>query len=415
MNKRHSIVSVVISLQVLTCLAGLSTALASGSSYSRFGVGDLVRFGSSRLDAMGGTGIALLGDGFINRLNPAGLAGITHTRISGGFEYSSFFSKDNHGSDRYSRGTFKGLAFAIPVDKGYGITLLLETSPYSNVNYALQQRDTIVTQDFYGTGGLSLLSFGGSITPVNKLSLGFKLNYLFGRIQQFGRFDFVDPTFLDSDISRSDFHSGFNLTAGAIYEGTGDLLSAPSLSPLALGFVISTPAKLSVNRESILTTTESFDTTATSSGKVDIPLALGFGVSYLFDSRYYLTADVYLQNWESAKFFGSHPAEIRNSTRVGVGFESLPQRETETFWRRVAYRAGFYYNSTYYRINNKPVDEWFVTGGVGVPIGPDARIDIGLHVGFRGTTADNLQRDTIVRLTLSLSASEAWFMKLEDE
>ena len=415
MNKRRCVLAAILSLLWLICSAGFSTASASGSSYSRFGLGDLVRYGSSRLDAMGGTGIALLSDGFINRLNPAGLARISRTRISGGFEYSGYFSSDKQGSGSYRRGTFKGLAFAIPIDKDYGITLLLETSPYSNVNYALQRRDTILTQDFFGTGGLSLLSLGGSVSPLNKLSLGLKLSYLFGRIQQVGRFDFVDPTFLDSEILRSEFHSGFNLTVGAIYEGAGDLLNAPSLSPLTLGFVVSTPTKLSVNRESVLTTKESFDTTATSSGKVDIPLALGFGASYLFASRYYLTADVFHQSWESAKFFGSHPVEIRNNTRVGVGFESLPERETETFWRRVAYRAGFYYNSTYYRINNKPIDEWFVTGGVGVPIGADARINIGLHVGFRGAASDNLQRDTIVRLTLSLSASEAWFIKLEEE
>ncbi|MBM4161906.1 MAG: hypothetical protein FJ217_12520 [Ignavibacteria bacterium] len=399
----------------LSCFAAFSIVFAGGSSYSRFGVGDLLRYGGSRLDAMGGAGIALLGDGFINRLNPAGLSRISRTRISGGLEYSSYFSKDSKEEGRYSRAAFKGVAFAIPIDKDYGITLLLESSPYSYVHYATQVRDTVVTQDFFGTGGLSALSFGGSVTPLDKFSVGFKLNYLFGRIRQFGRFGFADPTFLDSEISRSDFHSGFSFTAGAIYEGLSDLLNAPSLSPLTLGFVLTTPTTLSVERESVFSTAESFDTTATSSGKVDVPLGFGFGASYLLASRYYLTADAYHQSWGSAKFFGVHPAELRNSTRVGVGFESLPQRETASFLQRVAYRAGFYYNSTYYTFNNSPVDEWFVTGGFGVPIGPEARINIGLHLGFRGTTSNNLQRDTIFRLSLSLSANEAWFIRIEED
>ncbi len=405
----------VLGLFGLLSFATLSIVFAGGSSYSRFGVGDLLRYGGSRLDAMGGAGIALLGDGFINRLNPAGLSRISRTRISGGLEYLSYTSKDSRETGTYSRAVFKGVAFAIPIDKDYGITLLLESSPYSSVDYATQVRDTIVTQDFFGTGGLSSLSFGGSVTPLNKLSIGFKVNYLYGRIRQFGRFGFADPTFLDSEISRSDFHSGFNFTAGAIYEGMGDLLNIPSLSPLTVGFVLTTPTTLSVERESVFSTAESYDTTATSSGKVDVPIGYGFGAAYLLASRYYLTADAYHQNWGSARFFGVHPVELRSSTRLGVGFESLPQRETASFLQRVAYRAGFYYNSTYYTFNNSSVDEWFVTGGFGVPIGPDARINIGLHLGFRGATTNNLQRDTIFRLSFSLSASEAWFVRIEED
>ena len=57
----------------------------------------------------------------------------------------------------------------------------------------------------------------------------------------------------------------------------------------------------------------------------------------------------------------------------------------------------------------------FVTGGLGIPIGPEARLDVNLHLGTRGTTSNNLQRDTILRLTVGVSASEVWFMKVEDE
>lgn len=405
-----------ILLYALAAIAGvISPAVAGGPTYTRFGVGDLVRYGGSRLDAMGGAGIALIGDGFLNRLNPAGIARISHTRFSGGFEYTNYRSTDAFGEGRYARGTFKGLAFGIPIAKDYGITLLLEASPYSNVSYATQFRDSTLEQDFIGTGGLSLLSVGGSYVPAKQLTFGAKFNYVHGRIRQVGSFRFADPTFLNSEIHRSDFYSGFNFTIGGIYDGIGDLLNAPSLSPLAIGFVISTPTTLTVNRESVLATSESTDTTATSTGNADLPIAYGLGLSYLFGSRYYVTGDIYHQRWEEAKFFGSRLPQIRNSTRIGVGFEALPQRETDTFLKRIAYRAGFYYSSTSYAFNGTPIDEVFVTGGFGIPIGPDARLNIGIHLGTRGTTTNNLQRDTIFRLSLSLSASEIWFMKAEDE
>jgi len=400
---------------LLIAAIGSSTASAGGSSYSRFGVGDLVRYGGNRLDGMGGAGLGLTGDGFLNLLNPAAIGKLSHPLFSGAWEYTNFSSSDALGSGRYARGSFKGAAFGIPIDQEYQISVMLEASPYSNVNYATAAEDSVLRQDFYGTGGLSLLSLSASVAPFNKLTLGGKLNYIHGRIRQAVNFKFIDPSFMNSEIDRSDFYSGFNVTLGGIYEGMGDLFGSAALQPLTVGFVLSTPTKLSVNRESILTTSESTDTTATNAGKLDLPIAYGVGLSYLISSQYVVTADVYHQQWQNASFQGSTLPEIRNSTRVGVGFEALPARDLLSFWKRVAYRAGFYYNASSYEFNGTPINEMFVTGGLGFPIGPEARLDVNLHLGTRGTTSNNLQRDTILRLTVSVSASEVWFMKVQDE
>jgi len=390
-------------------------ALAGGSTYSRFGVGDLVRYGGSRLDGMGGAGIALSGSNYLNLLNPAAIGKIQYTRFTGGYEFSNFSSSDDLESGRFARGSFKGAAFGFPIDKEYNIAAVLEASPYSSVNYATQMQDTIVRQDFYGTGGLSLLSLGGSISPVNKLTLGAKLNYVHGRIRQAVNFTFQDASFTNSEIERSDFYAGFNVTLGGLYEGVGDLLGSKALQPLTIGFILSTPTTLSVNRESVLTTSVSTDTTYTNSGKTDLPLAYGLGLAYQVENKYVFTADMYHQQWQNAKFQGAVLPEFRNSTRIGAGFEALPGGPLEPFWKRAAYRAGLYYNATSYVVNGTPINEFFLTGGLGLPIGPEASLDINLQLGTRGTTSNGLQRDTIVRLTVSVSGSEVWFMKVEDE
>ncbi|MGA3244913.1 MAG: hypothetical protein ABSE41_09865 [Bacteroidota bacterium] len=400
---------------LLVMAAVLSHAVAGGSTYSRFGVGDLVRYGGSRLDGMGGAGIALSGDGFLNLLNPAAIGMIKYTRFAGGFEFTNYNSTDAFGNGRFARGNFKNAAFGFPIDKEYNIAVMLEASPYSNVDYATQTKDTVVQQDFYGSGGLSLLSLGASVSPINKLTLGAKLNYVHGRIRQAVNFTFFDPTFTNSQIDRSDFYSGFNVTLGGLYEGLGDLVGSPALQPLTVGFILSTPTTLSVNRESVLTTSVSTDTTYTNAAATDLPIAYGLGLSYAFSNRYVVTADVYHQQWQNAKFQGTVLPEIRNTTRFGAGFEALPGGNLESFWKRVAYRGGFYYNETSYIFNGTPINEVFLTGGLGLPIGPEARMDVNLHLGTRGSTSNNLQRDTIIRLTVSVSASELWFMKVEDE
>jgi hypothetical protein len=364
---------------------------------------------------MGGAGISLIGDGFLNRLNPAGIARISFTRFAAGFEYSNYSSSDANASGMYARGTFKGLGIGFPISRDHGIAMMIEASPYSIVNYATQTADSLLQQDFYGTGGLSMISVGATYAPAKRLTFGAKMNHVYGRIRQVGNFTFSDPTFLSSEIQRSDYYGGFTLTIGSIFDGFGNLFNSPSFDPLCIGFVLTTPTTLSVDRESVLSTNESTDTTFRGTGKVDLPVSFGFGLSYLFASRYVVTGDASFMQWENAQFFGSTIPQMRNSSRFGIGFEALPLRETDSFLKRIAYRAGIYYNATNYVINGTGINEIFLTGGVGVPIGPDTRLNIGLQAGTRGTTSNNLQRDMIFRLSLSVSSSEIWFMKVEDE
>ena len=412
-TKAHSLSLLLCSF--LLTIGVTFTSFAGGPVYNRFGVGDLLRYGGGRIDAMGGAGIALIGDGFLNRLNPAGIARISFTRFSGGFEYSDVLSQDASGNSEYGRGGFKGLGVGFPIARDYGVAMMIEASPYSTVNYTTQTSDSLVQQDFYGTGGLTTLSVGGTYAPLKRLAFGAKMNYVYGRLRQVANFTFSDPSYLNSEVHRSDYYGGFTFTLGGIYDGFGELFNSPSLEPLSLGFVLTTPTAMTVDREALLETSQSIDTTFTGTGNVDLPVSFGFGLSYLFSNRYVVTGDASFQQWQNAKFFGATIPQLRNSTRIGVGFEVLPLRETESFLKRIAYRAGFFYNQTNYQINGTGINELFLTGGLGVPIGPDTRLNVGLQLGTRGTTSNNLQRDTILRLSFSISASEVWFMRVEDE
>jgi hypothetical protein len=100
---------------------------------------------------------------------------------------------------------------------------------------------------------------------------------------------------------------------------------------------------------------------------------------------------------------------------MSSGIEFLPARDAVSYWQRVVYRAGAAYNSTYYSFNGETIREAFATAGIGLPISADARLNLGLQAGIRGTTANGLQRDTIVRFSLTISGSELWFLKFEED
>ena len=133
------------------------------------------------------------------------------------------------------------------------------------------------------------------------------------------------------------------------------------------------------------------------------------------DGRYLIGTDVSFQDWSRYEEIGRHPTELRNSFRWSIGAERLPARQPTSFGSRVAYRLGFNYNATYYRVKNESLNELFVAGGIGFPLGPEARLNVAVEYGFRGTTANQLQEDNIVRFMVTLNIGELWFVRPPEE
>ncbi len=404
---------------MLISLAASCSLQAGGPIYSRYGLGDLYYFGGSRAFAMGGAGVAFFGDGFINRLNPAGIAGITSTRFSGTFEFTNYNSTDPSGSSRYARGDFGGLSVTIPISKEYGVSLVGGMNPYSTVNYAVSKNDApqgiSALEEFYGSGGITRLDFGSSVGLTNHIHLGVKLNHLVGTIRNTSTMTFSDNTYSNNELTLSDHYSGFLYTIGGTIEGLGGLVDAPFAKSLVLGFVVETPASIDVREQRFVLAASQYDTLSTQIGTADIPLFLAVGATYTFADRYVLAAQLSTQDWSAAKSLGVHPIGLRNSFRVGGGFEIHPKKDADSYVGHIIYRAGAYYNSSYLELNNQGINSAFVTAGVGLPIGTQSLLNVGVQYGVNGTTTAGLQQDNIFRLTVSISGSELWFIRLPEE
>jgi hypothetical protein len=415
-----------VKIFLLTFIAGFPmVTFAGGSSFSRYGFGDLLRYGDSRTYAMNGTGIALVNDGFINELNPAGLTRISYTRFSAGFEYNNFLSKDEIGSSFYSTGGFQGLAFAFPISTENGIVLSTEFTPYSKVSYGITSSsiDSLTqsqqNKTFYGSGGLSSIGFGLSASPSTTLHVGARLNYMYGSTRQYQTILFDNTSLTPTTFDRSAYYSGFTLTLGVIYEDVANLLNAPALRPLTLGLTMTTGSSLDANIQRTYPASSYFfsDSIITENSTAGLPLSLGFGLSYFHQNRYRFLGDFVFENWGSTKQFGL-PADslsLRNSFRTSIGFEAIPAKDADTFWKRIVFRTGFAYNSTYYKINGVGINEYTFSAGFGLPLGLESQLNIGFHVGMRGSTDSHLQKDTIVRISVGVSASEIWFLRFDEE
>ena len=103
-------------------------------------------------------------------------------------------------------------------------------------------------------------------------------------------------------------------------------------------------------------------------------------------------------------------------SRFGIGLERIPARDLGASWTdRVSLRLGMAITNTYFSPYNTGITEWDLTGGFSTPLSGDARLHVALVYGWRGTTNGNLSKDHIFRLNASISLSELWFIRSDEE
>lgn len=411
---------------VLAILLGAHPAFAqlNGSGYSRYGIGDLLYYPNSRSAGMGGTDIALLPSNSIDIINPANWTRITLTRFSISGIYRRISTSDQTTSGNFGSTLFNGVTFAMPVVPSHGIVTALSLSPYSNVGY------TIITPSgengynydlqFHGEGGLSRAQLGVSANLGWAINTGFSYNYYFGTLQNNITQTFTSGSYSNSEAIREVNLKGSGFTFGIVYAGLGNLLNLPERTELHAGAFISTTTYLAADEERQTKSTDNnsnstIDTLAMRSYHLKVPLRCGAGLAFTSD-RFSLGSDIVLQNWNEDQYPGALTATMRNTYRWSMGGEFIPRRESNApFLQKLAYRLGTYYYTTYYVIHDQPIDEFGVTGGFSIPVLGETRIDITGEYGVRGTTDFNLQRDHLFRLSFTLTAGEAWFVRPPEE
>jgi len=402
------------------CLAQAAHAVGDGSPYSLFGIGEITYAPGNQSTARGYTGIGLALENSINGIAPASWARINRTRIEAGLLYQGFKTSDSRGSLLMARSDFNGALLALPVDSSRGIVFVGGVTPYSRVNYNFFQEGSSTgvdhTINYVGKGGLAKAQGGLSYALGQDLAVGASVNYVFGSLEHQRIFlssagGTTNGTWVDKTSARGLFG-----TFGLRYSGFGKILEG--LDGLSMGLVVDSRATLKGEQQ----TTYSYqsigegDTSQTSYPRLAIPVAYGIGLAVRTGQRYILAADYYAQPWSTADFFGTNPEDLRNSYRLGIGGERMGNSDPSARWLdRVAYRLGLRYDATYYRINGEPINEWGITGGLGIPLGGESFLNLAVEYGGRGTTDKNLVKEQILKISASLSISELWFVRYEEE
>ncbi|NNC49451.1 MAG: hypothetical protein HKO01_02830 [Flaviramulus sp.] len=410
----------------------------TASPYSFYGIGNLKFKGTVENRSMGG--LSFYTDSIhVNLRNPASYSGDNvnvipfngesrPVKFSVGGSYSSTDLKNDSGSDKASSTTFNYLALSVPVGRfGFGFGLL----PYTSVGYKLESlnEDDDIENRFKGEGGLNKAFLGIGYQIAKGLTIGIDFQYNFGNIQnstvEYQYDGGVPIQYQSRENNRSDL-SGLNMNLGIAYKTMlNEKLEFVS------GFTFMPESSLSSKNQrsfSTITTngttgqefevnTINTDLEAIGLQETDLILPSKFSIGAgIGKPRSWFVGAEY-ESQKTSDFFNelysSNVTTYEDGSRVSLGGFFIPQYNSfSNYLKRVVYRAGMRFEKTGLNINNESIKEFGISFGVGLPVGSYfSNANLGLEIGKRGTTNNNLIQENFINFQLSLSLNDRWFQK----
>ena len=411
------------------------TADTGYSPYSLFGLGQLSGQGTAYNATMGGLGLAVRNNRFINVMNPAAVTareaksfmmdfGVTENNVI--YSADAAVSCDPSASGRLhsANNTFNmnHIIFSFPMWQKAAFKVGI--MPYSSVGYSLrsfEQSDDLIAEvgdvQYYriGQGGLYKAFLGAGVTLWDRLSLGVDGQYYFGNIVRYSYANFTTGSVYRSINSGWDnYLSGVNAKFGLQYE-------QPLGRKLALTLGATCQLGTNLSGESrrfaygVASATDTITDVTTPLAGYRMPMELGAGFTLRSADRWTVGFDYTRQDWSSTAFDATPGVNFAPACQQSfrLGAELTPNRyDIRYFFKRLTYHGGLFYEKGYLSLNGHQVEDRGVTLGVSIPVSRYYNsISLGVTAGQRGTVDDNLIRETYVTFNIAFSLHDIWFLK----
>lgn len=418
-------------LMALFCLLGLPLYLRAQtgmlSPYSAFGVGTVQPYLNVRNMSMGGIAVGLSAPGDMNPFNPASYRTGVDTlsvRFDVGFNLGMNRLKQNlSGEKLYNQSTSGGLSnleFYFPVCKWYKMAIYL--MPVTDMNYRSSHfSDSIPhigqTQLIHGgSGGLSKVGWGHAF-GWGPVSVGVNLSYMFGKLEQDATLSYLDDS-LATYAGKANFYTETKLNGFAADLGITYAARVYKNSYLTVGAAYSFATDLYGKRTTMAqgvfssNTDTAFLPSSARKGKMVFPSAVRAGISYEQRGQYVVGVDFTYTWWKDFKDYGKSYDYFENTFSVNVGAELKNDPQAASKARRVAYRIGGFYQQQCVSYDGHRLQSFGLSIGVGVPVRKSrSLINIGVQYGKTGSLNLGQIREDYMRIGVSFSSVETWFVK----
>ena len=402
------------------------------SPYSIFGIGDLSKEGSAFNKSMGGVGIATRNRRFINYTNPAAVTARDTLSFMADFgleQNNKYFAQ---GGLKSAHNTFNihNLVMSVPIWKSSAFMVGL--TPYSDVGYNFSSIETDpniigntgnIEYDSYGTGSVYQAFLGAGVTLWDNLSVGAQMIYYFGNLDKITNMTY-------DDASYRSLNSGSELTIRGVTGKFGVQYERKLSGNVSM--IVGATYKMGTdmqgfsktfryaNQSSIVDTLKYNVDTLDNSG-VRFADELGIGICFKGGERWMAEFNYLRSGWKKSGMdnapgfsaLGDSKFSTTASNSFRVGFEIVPNRNDIRYYLKTcAYRAGFYYDQSYYKLDGHSVNSMGITLGVTLPVYRLYNgITLGVDFGQKASTRYNMIREKYVKFMVSFNIHDLWFIK----
>lgn len=413
--------------------AQTESAHNSYSPYSVYGIGDMYTQGSAYNKSMGGVGIAMRNNQYINYLNPAAVTARDTLAFMADINLSVQNKVFSQNGKRSANNTFNisGLSFTAPIY--HKSAFIMGLTPFSDVAFDFSGKvnsGTLPTTGYIsraakGSGGMYQAFVGAGIAFGN-FSVGAQALYYFGKIDK-------DFTYTIQSTASNSIYSGYELELNAL---TGKF-GVQYETRLSNGLTVTVGAthrlrtslkgrikdyKLSSLSSVTDTLRYSLDTLGKNNAGVKLAGETGIGIAIRRGDKWRFEVDYTFADWSSSGFdyvaglsseSGNAAFTCTKAQSFRAGAEYIPNKNDIRYYlRRCAYRAGFYYDKAYYKLNGNAVNSIGVTFGVTLPIFRWYNgLSLGVDIGQKGGSGANMIKERYVMFSVGFNIHDIWFQK----
>ena len=407
----------------------LNAQSIGNSPYGAYGIGDVKYDNTVDISSMGGISTAYIWDfnNNFNFRNPAANTNLelTTLKVEGTNENNYYRSDFNNIKSNKHSTYLSNISIAFPISRK--VKFGMNFQPYSSKTYNILtsgtlQDDAAVTEahHFHGEGTLNTVQAAVSYQVSPEIGIGLRSNFYFGKLYDIEEVSLTRAELI-SGYSNSYRIKSFNFTLGSTYQKK--LANDKKITVGATYTFGNTGSMKNVYTNStyyyLLGETKGYETIIDQRETTDkkfLPQEASLGLGYGKDTKWFFGTQVDFKKGENFNFLGQ-TLSYQDSYRYSVGGWILPNfNDFRSYFSRVIYRYGAYYETGSLKINGSSINKFAVTAGVTLPfqksqINRMNSIDLGVELGKRGTLDNNLIRQNFINLRIGINFADKWFAK----
>ncbi len=422
-------------LIISVCVSAQEGTYGAYSPYSIYGIGDISQEGTAFNKSMGGVGLATRNRRFINYLNPAAVTARDSLSFMADFGLQQSNKVYRQGDLRSAHNTFNIYNFLMSFPIYRSSAFMVGITPFSDVGYDFSSIETDpniigqtgnISYDSYGTGSVYQVFAGAGVTFWKRLSIGAEAIYYFGNIDKVTNMDYSNSSYRSVNSGSDLMVRGTTGKFGLQYEQKlgGDVSMiigatyrlSTSLKGTALNYRYA-------NQDSVTDTLKYQENDLRKAG-LKFADELGVGISVKGGEKWTAEFNYLRSDWRNSGFDSANGFSVKSDTETftstvsqsfHAGFEIVPNRNDIRYYlRKCAYRAGVYYDQSYYKLNGNSVNSMGITLGVTLPVFRLYNgLTLGVDLGQRASTRNNMIRERYATFVIGFNIHDIWFQKVQ--